>query len=193
MFTGIIEEVSTINYMTDSILSINSSLVLEDLEIKDSICVNGACLTVISKTNKSFDVNVVPETLRRTNLGELNQGNLVNLERSTSVNGRLGGHIVQGHVDGMGVISSIVSDGDAFNLSFEADAKILKYIVEKGFICIDGISLTVTYCDDTTFGISLIPYTYSHTSLGDKIVGDSVNLECDIIGKYVEKLVSRSM
>tara|TARA_Y100001970_G_scaffold8156_1_gene9332 strand:+ start:31147 stop:31725 length:579 start_codon:yes stop_codon:yes gene_type:complete len=190
MFTGIIEEVSTVNRLSDAVLSINSSLVIDDLEIKDSICVNGACLTVIDKTNKSFDVNVVPETMRRTNLGEVSQGDLVNLERSTSVNGRLGGHIVQGHVDGMGVIRSIVPDGDAFNISFDADKGILKYIVEKGFICIDGISLTVTYCDDTSFGITLIPYTYSNTTLGDKDIGDTVNLECDIIGKYVEKLVN---
>ena len=190
MFTGIIEEVSTVNRLSDAVLSINSSLVIDDLEIKDSICVNGACLTVIDKTNKSFDVNVVPETMRRTNLGEVSQGDLVNLERSTSVNGRLGGHIVQGHVDGMGVIRSIVPDGDAFNISFDADKGILKYIVEKGFICIDGISLTVTYCNDTSFGITLIPYTYSNTTLGDKDIGDTVNLECDIIGKYVEKLVN---
>ena len=190
MFTGIIEEVSTVNRLSDAVLSINSSLVIGDLEIKDSICVNGACLTVIDKTNKSFDVNVVPETMRRTNLGEVSRGDLVNLERSTSVNGRLGGHIVQGHVDGMGVIRSIVADGDAFNISFDADKSILKYIVEKGFICIDGISLTVTYCDDTSFGITLIPYTYSNTTLGDKDIGDTVNLECDIIGKYVEKLVN---
>ena len=190
MFTGIIEEVSTVNRLSDAVLSINSSLVIDDLEIKDSICVNGACLTVIDKTNKSFDVNVVPETMRRTNLGEVSQGDLVNLERSTSVNGRLGGHIVQGHVDGLGLIRSIVPDGDAFNISFDADKGILKYIVEKGFICIDGISLTVTYCNDTSFGITLIPYTYSNTTLGDKDIGDTVNLECDIIGKYVEKLVN---
>ena len=190
MSTGIIEEVSTVNRLSDAVLSINSSLVIDDLEIKDSICVNGACLTVIDKTNKSFDVNVVPETMRRTNLGEVSRGDLVNLERSTSVNGRLGGHIVQGHVDGMGVIRSFVADGDAFNISFDADKSILKYIVEKGFICIDGISLTVTYCDDTSFGITLIPYTYSNTTLGDKDIGDTVNLECDIIGKYVEKLVN---
>ena len=190
MFTGIIEEVSTVNRLSDAVLSINSSLVIDDLEIKDSICVNGACLTVIDKTNKSFDVNVVPETMRRTNLGEVSRGDLVNLERSTSVNGRLGGHIVQGHVDGMWVIRSIVADGDAFNISFDAYKSILKYIVEKGFICIDGISLTVTYCDDTSFGITLIPYTYSNTTLGDKDIGDTVNLECDIIGKYVEKLVN---
>ena len=190
MFTGIIEEVSTVNRLSDAVLSINSSLVIGDLEIKDSICVNGACLTVIDKTNESFDVNVVPETMRRTNLGEVSRGDLVNLERSTSVNGRLGGHIVQGHVDGMGVIRSIVPDGDAFNISFDADKGILKYIVEKGFICIDGISLTVTYCNDTSFGITLIPYTYSNTTLGDKDIGDTVNLECDIIGKYVEKLVN---
>ena len=189
MFTGIIEEVSTVNSILDSVLSINSSLAIEDLEIKDSICVNGACLTVIAKTDKSFDVKVVPETLRRTNLGNVTQGDLVNLERATAVNGRLGGHIVQGHVDGMGVIESIVSDGEAFNLSFSADQKILKYIVEKGFICIDGISLTVTYCDDISFGITLIPYTYSNTSLGNKGIKDTVNLECDIIGKYVEKLI----
>ena len=110
MFTGIIEEVSTVNRLSDAVLSINSSLVIGDLEIKDSICVNGACLTVIDKTNKSFDVNVVPGTMRRTNLGEVSQGDLVNLERSTSVNGRLGGHIVQGHVDGLGLIRSIVPD-----------------------------------------------------------------------------------
>lgn len=189
MFTGIIEEVSTVNSMSDSVLSIRSSLTIEDLEIKDSICVNGACLTVIAKTDKSFDVNVVPETLRRTNLGNISPGDLVNLERSTSVNGRLGGHIVQGHIDGTGIIESIVSEGEAFNISFSADQKILKYIVEKGFICIDGISLTVTYCNDTSFGITLIPYTYSNTSLGNKGIKDTVNLECDIIGKYVEKLI----
>jgi|TARA_B110000263_G_C15278508_1_gene497084 riboflavin synthase len=188
MFTGIVEECSKVKNLANSTLSISALLVVEDLEIKDSICVNGACLTVVNKTLDSFDVDVVPETLRRTNLGNLKYGDLVNLERATLVNGRLGGHIVQGHVDGTGVIESIMPDDEAFNISLGASEDILKYIVEKGFICVDGISLTVTYCDSRSFGITLIPYTYENTNLGIKKIGDTVNLECDILGKYIEKL-----
>ena len=167
---------------------VDASLVLEDLDVKDSICVNGACLTVTGLTGKGFQVDVVPETLRRTNLGELTSGSKVNLERSLQMGGRLGGHIVQGHVDGTGEISSIEEDGDAYLYSFTVSPELSRYIVQKGFICVDGISLTVVDCSDKDFTVTLIPYTRENTVLGTKMEGNKVNLEADIMAKYIEKL-----
>ena len=188
MFTGIVEELGTVGSIKSGVLIVDASLVLEDLDVKDSICVNGACLTVTGLTGKGFQVDVVPETLRRTNLGELTSGSKVNLERSLQMGGRLGGHIVQGHVDGTGKISSIEEDGDAYLYSFTVSPELSRYIVQKGFICVDGISLTVVDCADDEFTVTLIPYTREHTVLGTKSEGNKVNLEADIMAKYIEKL-----
>ena len=188
MFTGIVEELGTVGSIKSGVLIVDASLVLEDLDVKDSICVNGACLTVTGLTGKGFQVDVVPETLRRTNLGELTSGSKVNLERSLQMGGRLGGHIVQGHVDGTGEISSIEEDGDAYLYSFVVSPELSRYIVQKGFICVDGISLTVVDCADDEFTVTLIPYTREHTVLGTKSEGNKVNLEADIMAKYIEKL-----
>ena len=188
MFTGIVEELGRVDKLDKGVLKIRATTVLSDLNVKDSICVNGACLTVTTKTNYGFEVDVVPETLRRTDLGDLIVGDPVNLERSTKMGGRLGGHIVQGHVDCTANISSIKDDEGYLIYEFELPLSSSRYIVEKGFICVDGISLTVVGSGENTFSIALIPYTRSHTTLGAKKVGDSVNLEVDIIAKYVEKL-----
>ena len=188
MFTGIVEELGTVGSIKNGVLVVYASLVLEDLDVKDSICVNGACLTVTELTGTGFQVDVVPETLRRTNLGALTSGSKVNLERSLQMGGRLGGHIVQGHVDGTGEISSIVEDGDAYLYSFSVFPELSRYIVQKGFICVDGISLTVVDCADDEFTVTLIPYTREHTVLGTKSEGNKDNLEADIMAKYIEKL-----
>lgn len=188
MFTGIVEELGTVGSIKSGVLIVDASLVLDDLDVKDSICVNGACLTVTELTGTGFQVDVVPETLRRTNLGALTSGSKVNLERSLQMGGRLGGHIVQGHVDGTGEISSIAEDGDAYLYSFSVSPELSRYIVQKGFICVDGISLTVVDCADDEFTVTLIPYTREHTVLGTKSEGNKVNLEADIMAKYIEKL-----
>jgi len=188
MFTGLIEELGVISSISQTDIWIESSIVMDDLGVKDSISVNGACLTVVNIEENLFKVNVVPETLRRTDLGDLSVGDKVNLERSTQLGGRLGGHIVQGHVDGTAQITAYVKEGSAWLIDFEISKKLSRYIVEKGFVCVDGASLTVVNCDENTFTIALIPYTRDNTVLGYKGVGNSVNIETDIIGKYIEKL-----
>ena len=188
MFTGIVEEIGTVRNVNNGVLEVDALVTLEDLEVKDSICVNGACLTVTELTETGFRVDVVPETLRRTSLGELIFGSMVNLERSLKMGGRIGGHMVQGHVDCTGEISSITADGDAYLYRFAVPSELGKYIVQKGFICVDGISLTVVDCSDKDFTVTLIPYTREHTVLGTKIEGNKVNLEADIMAKYIEKL-----
>ncbi|SVD22857.1 uncharacterized protein METZ01_LOCUS375711, partial [marine metagenome] len=166
MFTGIVEEVGNVREIASGTLVVNAETILESLDVKDSVCINGACLTVTGIDALGFEVNVVPETLRRTDLGELSAGDAVNLERSVLLGGRLGGHIVQGHVDGTAEISSIINDGDAKLYSFRVPTNVSAYIVEKGFICVDGISLTVVDCDESSFAVTLIPYTADHTILG---------------------------
>ena len=188
MFTGLVEELGVISYISQTDIWIESSIVMDDLGVKDSISVNGACLTVVSIEENLFKVNVVPETLRRTDLGDLSVGDKVNLERSTQLGGRLGGHIVQGHVDGTAQITAYVKEGSSWLIDFEISKNLSRYIVEKGFVCVDGASLTVVNCDENTFSIALIPYTRDNTVLGYKGVGNSVNIETDIIGKYIEKL-----
>ncbi|MFL2760538.1 MAG: riboflavin synthase [Dehalococcoidia bacterium] len=188
MFTGLVEELGIISEITQTEIWIESSVVMEDLGIKDSISVNGACLTVVDLSENTFRVDVVPETLSRTDLGDLSAGDKVNLERSVQLGGRLGGHIVQGHVDGTAVITSIVEEGTSWSIEFGISDTLSKYIVEKGFICVDGASLTVVNCDENAFSIALIPFTKDNTVLGLKRVGSTVNIETDIIGKYLEKL-----
>ena len=188
MFTGLVEELGVISSISQTDIWIESSIVMDDLGVKDSISVNGACLTVVSLEENLFKVNVVPETLRRTDLGDLSVGDKVNLERSAQLGGRLGGHIVQGHVDGTAQITAYVQEGSAWLIEFQISKNLSRYIVEKGFVCVDGASLTVVNCDENTFTIALIPYTRDNTVLGYKGVGNSVNIETDIIGKYIEKL-----
>ena len=190
MFTGLIEELGVISSISQTDIWIESSIIMDDLVVKDSVSVNGACLTVVSIEENSFKVNVVPETLRRTDLGDLSVGDKVNLERSAQLGGRLGGHIVQGHVDGTAQITAYVEEGSAWLIEFQISKKLSRYIVEKGFVSVDGASLTVVNCDENTFTIALIPYTRDNTVLGYKRVGSSVNIETDIIGKYIEKLLT---
>lgn len=193
MFTGIIEEIGTIiaiekrNQSAKLVISANK--ILQDIHLGDSIAVNGICLTACQVSKSSFTADVMVETIHRSNLGSLKKGSVVNLERAMPANGRFGGHIVSGHVDGTGTIINFKREENAVWVGIKANQAILKYIVEKGSIAIDGISLTVAYVDDSCFKVSIIPHTANETILLQKKAGDTVNLECDIIGKYVEKLL----
>ena len=193
MFTGIIEETGKVINIQKSSEScrimISASKVLENTHIGDSIAVNGVCLTVTDMTKSSFSADVMAETVRRTSLAELKSGSRVNLERAMSAEGRFGGHIVSGHIDGTGIISDFKKEDNAVWITISADSSILKYIVEKGSVAIDGVSLTVAEITDKFFRVSIIPHTQSETTLISKKTGSKVNLECDIIGKYVEKLL----
>ena len=189
MFTGIVEEIGRVQSVSSGGLVIRVSRELADLRVSDSISVNGACLTVTSRDEDSFSVDVVPETLRRTNLGALRAGDPVHLERSLAVDGRFGGHVVQGHVDATGAIESVAREGEALLLRFRAPPSIMRYVVEKGFIAVDGVSLTVVDCDDRSFSVTVIPFTRDNTILGSKAAGDAVNVEADIMAKYVERLL----
>ena len=190
MFTGIIEELGTIERVGAGQIAVRARTVLEGTRLGDSIAVNGVCLTVTHLTGAGFTADVMPETLRRSNLGQLRPGSRVNLERAMAANGRFGGHIVAGHVDGVGTVQRITRDDNAIWYTIAAGPEILRYVVEKGSITIDGISLTVAKVDRQSFAISAIPHTVAVTVLADRKVGDLVNLETDIIGKYVEKLLS---
>ncbi len=192
MFTGIVEEIGSVRAVGPDKLTISATTVIQDTKKGDSIAVNGVCLTVTEITPNSFSVDVMPETLRRTNLGALRPGEAVNLERPLAVGGRMGGHFVQGHVDDRGRVLSATREGEALLLRFEAAKDIMRYVVEKGFIAIDGVSLTVTECNATSFKVSLVAYTLNNTNLGGRRPGDEVNLEVDIIAKYVERLRERS-
>lgn len=193
MFTGIIEDIGdikSIKHEGDSaVLVIHSSKIMDDVNLGDSIAVNGVCLTARSISGNEFTADVMAETLRRSSLGALKPGSKVNLERAMQLGGRFGGHIVSGHIDGTGTIVSMKREANAVWVEISADSKILKLIIEKGSIAIDGISLTVAYVDDKVFKVSVIPHTASETTLLMKNVGDIVNLENDTIGKYVEKLL----
>ncbi|WP_418790471.1 riboflavin synthase [Phosphitispora sp. TUW77] len=193
MFTGIIEEMGILKKIqrgADSArLTLEASEVLKDVRLGDSIAVNGICLTVVDFNERFFDADVMAETLRKTNLEDLKPGDRVNLERALKVGGRLGGHIVSGHIDGVGIITRQHKEDIAVITSIRAPAEVIKYVVKKGSVAIDGISLTVVDCTNDSFQVSLIPHTASLTTLGYKKTGDRVNLEADIIGKYVERLV----
>lgn len=187
MFTGIVEEIGTVRAVSPTRLTVAAAKVLEDTRLGDSVAVNGVCLTATELSADWFAVEVMPETLRRTNLGALKAGGRVNLERPLAVGGRFGGHFVQGHVDSTGTVVSTKREGDAIMLKFEAPAAIMRYIVEKGFIAVDGVSLTVVECSPTAFSVSLVGYTQSSTTLGGAKPSDVVNLEVDIIAKYAER------
>ena len=188
MFTGIIEEVGTVTTAPQGRLAVAARRVLDGSATGDSIAVNGACLTVVDISQGGFAVDVMPETLRRTNLGLLRPGDGVNLERALAVGGRMGGHFVQGHVDGTGRVMSVSPEGEALVARFEAPPEVMGYVVSKGFIAVEGVSLTVVECGGHYFTVSLVGYTLGNTTLGGKRAGDVVNLEVDIIAKYVERL-----
>ena len=189
MFTGIIEELGTVERVGAGRITVRAQRVLEGTRLGDSIAVNGVCLTVTHLTGAGFTADVMPETLRRSSLGQLRPGSRVNLERAMAADGRFGGHIVSGHIDGTGRIAATRRDDNAVWYTVETPAPLLRYIVEKGSITIDGISLTVAAVEQDRFSVSLIPHTAQVTILGEKGPGDTVNLETDIIGKYVEKLL----
>jgi riboflavin synthase len=193
MFTGIVEELGRVKDIirgSKSIkLCINCMKILDDMKVGDSISVNGICLTVVEAGNGWFAADVMPETMRRTNLNDLAISGKVNLERALRLSDRLGGHIVSGHIDGSGIVTARVEEDNAIWLTIEATEAILKYIVMKGSVALDGTSLTVAYVGDTCFKVSLIPLTAGITILGLKKAGDTVNIECDVIGKYVERLI----
>lgn len=188
MFTGITEEIGKITLTKPASLVITASRVLQGMEPGESIAVNGACLTVTSFNSSSFTVDVMPETLERTNLGLLRAGNTVNLERAVALGGKLGGHLVQGHVDDVGRVASVDREGGALIMGFTAPLPVIRYIVVKGFIAVDGVSLTVVTKDVSAFRVSIVDYTQKNTTLGGRRIGDLVNLEVDIIAKYVAEL-----
>lgn len=193
MFTGIIEEVGTVRRVSTGAaygtIDIQARTVLEGTKLGDSIAVNGVCLTVTSLSSDGFTADVMAETMRRSALGQLKSGSKVDLERAMAADGRFGGHIVSGHIDGVGTIREMKHEGNAVWVTITASAAILRGIVEKGSIAIDGISLTVAAVDDTSFSVSIIPHTGAQTILLDKKPGDPVNLENDIIGKYVQRFM----
>lgn len=192
MFTGIVEEVGIVQSGSPSRLTIKAGIVMEGTRLGDSIAVNGACLTVTALEAAAFAVDVSPETLRRTNLGMLQPGAKVNLERALTLSSRLGGHLVQGHIDATGKLTSMVRKESFIAARFSAPPEVTRYVVEKGFIAVDGMSLTVTEFGPDWFAVSLIPFTLEQTNLSIRRVGDMVNLEVDIIAKYVEKLKAGS-
>lgn len=196
MFTGIIEEIGEIAAIKRGAksceLNIKGNIIFSDLKIGDSIAVNGVCLTAAAINGNVFTADIMAETMRRSSLGTLQKGSRVNLERAIAAQGRFGGHIVSGHIDGMGFVQSLAREDNAVWVTITADEDIMRYIVEKGSIAIDGISLTVARVFKDAFSVSIIPHTGSETTLLSRKSGDRVNLECDIIGKYVEKLVGKS-
>lgn len=194
MFTGIVEETGVIERVTkgahSAVLSIRAEVILSDLKIGDSVAVNGICLTATGVSSTGFTADVMHETLNRSSLASLTTGTRVNLERAMAANGRFGGHIVAGHVDGTGIVKSIRRDDNAVWYEISAPAEIMRYVVEKGSITIDGISLTVAKVGQGSFSVSVIPHTAAVTVLSERKTGSVVNLENDIIGKYVEKLLA---
>lgn len=197
MFTGIIEEIGILKEIRkgaqSSVLTIQGKVIFNDLNLGDSVAVNGVCLTVTGCSGDTFQADVMHETLNRSSLGSLKRKSPVNLERAMPVNGRFGGHMVSGHIDGVGVISKIHKEDNAVWYTFRAQERILRYIIEKGSIAVDGISLTIASVSGEDFCISAIPHTVKSTILSQKALGDMVNLENDLVGKYIEKLFKASV
>jgi riboflavin synthase len=191
MFTGIIEEIGMLKSIRhghkSAALEIKATKVLTGTRVGDSISVNGVCLTVTTLGSDSFTADMMPETLKRSNLGTLHPGNPLNLERAMQMGDRFGGHIVSGHIDGEGTILNFKEDDNAIWITIEAEPSLLRYIVDKGSIAIDGISLTVVSAEERTFKVSIIPHTRHETTLCSKAPGSKVNLECDIVAKYIER------
>ena len=191
MFTGIVEEVGVVAKISDNGMTVLATKVTEDLKLGDSIAVNGTCLTAVSFDRTEFSVDLSPETVRRTSLDRLSVGGPVNLERALLASDRMGGHIVQGHVDGTGRVMSTKREGDSTIFRIRVPKRLNRYIVEKGFVAVDGISLTVVKIGASSFTLAVIPYTLKNTNLAALSVGDRVNLEADILAKYVESLLDR--
>ena len=191
MLTGIVEELGVVVKISDNAMTVQASKVTEDLKLGDSISVNGTCLTAVNFSRTEFSVDLSPETMRRTSLGQLSVGSPVNLERALLATDRMGGHIVQGHVDGTGRVMSRRVDGDSILFRIRVPKRLNPYIVEKGFVAVDGISLTVVKRGASSFTLAVIPYTLKNTNLASVSVGDRVNLEADILAKYVESLLDR--
>ena len=191
MFTGIVEEIGVVKEISQDRLAFEAHKVLEGTKVGASIAVNGVCLTVVSLEKRGFSVDVMPETLRCTNLGGLHYNDQVNLERALALGERLGGHLVLGHVDDTGEVMHVTTEETAHIMRISAPAKLMSYIVDKGFIAVDGVSLTIVDFDDFSFVVSLVAYTRGYTTLGRRKPGDIVNLETDIIAKYVERLKER--
>jgi len=191
VFTGIVEEVGVVAKISDIGMTVRATKVTEDLKLGDSIAVNGACLTAVSFDRTEFSVDLSPETMRRTSLDQLSVGGPVNLERALLASDRMGGHIMQGHVDGTGRVMSTKRDGDSTVFRIRVPKRLQRYIVEKGFVAVDGISLTVVKRGASSFTLAVIPYTLGNTNLASLSVGDRVNLEADILAKYVESLLDR--
>ena len=189
MFTGIVEEVGRIVSVGEGGLIVEADVTLGDTRIGDSLSVSGACLTVTDMTDKRVSFDVMPETLRRTAMNVLKPGSPINLERAVTFNTRLGGHLVQGHVDGTGTVAEITPEGEARLVRIATPPEVMRYLVEKAFVAVNGISLTVMGLDDESFTVSLVRHTYEHTDLGEAYVGMPVNLETDIFAKYAEKLM----
>ncbi len=192
LFTGIIEEIGTITSIQRKPnaleITIRAKTILEDVKRGDSIAVNGVCLTVSTFTKETFVVDVIPETFKSTTLALLSSKSHVNLERAMSANGRFGGHFVNGHVDGIGIIRSIKKDSNSITKKIELDSSLMKYMMLKGSVAIDGTSLTIFHVDKTSISISLIPTTQSDSLIGHKGIGDKVNIECDMLAKYTERI-----
>ena len=193
MFTGIVTEVGTVAAITDGdglrTLRIAAPATSQDLGIGDSIAVAGVCLTAVEVTDTGFTVQAIPETLERTTIGAAAEGTRLNLERPMAASGRFDGHIVQGHVDGVATVRSVTADGESRRIWFDLDAGLMRHVVEKGSITLDGVSLTVSATDDTGFEVALIPHTLEVTTLGDLSEGDAVNVETDVLAKYVERML----
>ena len=193
MFTGIVAEIGTVASVAAApggrTLTIDAPMTSAGLRVGDSVAVNGVCLTVVATRGDRFDVEAIPETLARSNLGSLEAGGAVDLERPVAADGRFDGHVVQGHVDGVATVRSVDRDGDSVRMWFDLDAEHLRFVVEKGSIALDGVSLTVAGLDDRGLEVALIPHTLDHTVLGMRTPGDEVNVEVDILAKYVERLL----
>jgi len=194
MFTGLVEEVGTIAALAPADgglrVAIRARVVRDGLAVGDSVAVNGACLTAVELHPDGFVIDAVAETLRRTTLGEAQPGDRVNLERALALGGRLGGHLVQGHIDGTGTVADATPDGEAWLLRINAEPGLMRYVVEKGSVAADGVSLTVASRDATGLTIAVIPHTVAVTTLGPERVGSRVNLEVDLVAKYIEALVA---
>jgi riboflavin synthase len=195
MFTGLIEDVGKIDALRfnngSAVLTVKTNLPLRSLALGASVAVNGACLTVVKKDKRAFTVDVSPETLKRTSLETLAVGSLVNLEQPMRLRDRLGGHLVTGHVDGVGTVVTIRKQGEFTIFTFRAPARLASFLVSKGSVAVDGISLTVNACRKDAFSTAIIPFTLQHTNLRARRVGDKVNLETDLIGKYVQSFLEK--
>lgn len=190
MFTGIIEEIGTVKSIKKSgksmILEINAKNILKNAKIGDSIATNGVCLTITDFNKNFYSADIMPETYNRSNLKNLKINDKVNLESAMTIDKKFGGHVVQGHIDGTGIIKDIKKSENAHIFTIETEEKLMRYIIEKGSIALDGISLTIVFANNSIFGVSLIPETKSKTTLFEKQIGDEINIECDILGKYFE-------